>query len=395
MMRRRSLNILVLVLIAHPAMSQDTVKIDDTNSASIPLASAGGWVLRPDGETLIVSSPTTAELVYINTSEDKEIKRVKVDFQPAALALRGASLFAVAKGASMLYVLDAETGKVKKEIRVPGAKLSSLACHPANGPLFATNESYQVLAINTELGKVSKTPAEGNFLAVDPVRGDYLYTGTQKPMRDSLVLSRGPGNTVRVGVARSIRNSTVVKYAVKPKELKPMGVLGNAAINGREVAVSRDGKKLAVVGAGGFQGEDGKRSYSIGIFDAADLNTQLGQVETGAFPAGVAFHPALDIGVAEKSGGTLCLFNARSFTIDKTIEVSAKGPANPQSGVLLFGGRGTKLVYYLGGGNTPARAARARSAKAPAKQAGLYLIPHELTDEQKADLAKAFPAAKG
>jgi len=181
-------------------------------------------VLYPDGETLIVSSPETAELIAIDTSHDKEIKRVKVSFRPTALALRGPSLYAVGKGSSLLYVLDAQTGQAKKEIRVPGATLAQLACHPTSGPLFAAKDRYEILAVDTETGKVEKTEAEGNFLAVD-LKGEFLYTGTQKPMKDILVLSRGPRKSVRVGVAKTNVNSSVVKYSLKyhPESGAPRG----------------------------------------------------------------------------------------------------------------------------------------------------------------------------
>src|SRR5436305_2038127 len=155
-MRVSTCALLMLGLLALPAVAADET-LDDSNSTSIALPTLGGWVLAPDGETLIVSAPQNAELIYIDTTEAKELKRVKVDFQPGALALRSPSLFAVGKGSSLLYVLNAETGKVKKEIRVPGSKLARLVAHPSNGMLYATNDQYEVVAINVESGRVSKT----------------------------------------------------------------------------------------------------------------------------------------------------------------------------------------------------------------------------------------------
>ena len=320
-------------------------------------------MLSPDGETLIVSSPKTAEIIYIDTSQDKEVKRVKVNFQPAALALRGPSLYAVGKGSSLLYVLDAQTGQPKKQIRVAGAKLAQLACHPSSGPLFAANDRYEILAVDTETGKVEKTVAEGNFLAVDP-KGEFLYTGTQKPIKDILVLSRGPRRSVRVGVAKTNVNSSIVKYSLKSKEMEPVAVNGNPVQNGRMLAVSPDGQKIALVGGGGMVGGDGKRIYAIPVLDTSDLETQLGQVETGAYPAAVGFHPVLELGVAEKSGGSreLLLFDAKSLAPIKTMEFTTRGGARSDSGLLTFGGRGTKLVYYHPDSNAPSGRSSSRAA---------------------------------
>jgi len=393
----------LLLALAVVARAEGDINLDAANSATLILPALGGWVLSPDGDTLILSSPKTAELIYIDTSHDKEVKRVKVKFQPTALALRGPSLYAVGKGSSLLYVLEAQTGKAKKEIRVPGAKLAQLACHPTSGPLFAANDRYEILAVDTETGKVEKTVAEGNFLAVD-LKGEFLYTGTQKPIKDILVLSRGPRKSVRVGVAKTNVNSSVVKYSLKSKEMEPVAMNGSPVQNGRMLAISPDGQKIALVGGGGMVGGDGKRIYAIPVLDTSDLETQLGQVEIGAYPTAVAFHPVLELGVAEKGGGSseLMLFDAGSLAPIKTMDFKTGGGGKSDSGLLTFGGRGTKLLYYHPESGAPPRrsAARAGSRRAqpaagPDHEGRLYLIPLELTDDQKAALAKSFPAPKG
>ncbi len=394
---------LVLALMAVPAFAQVDVNLDETNSTTLPLPPPGGWVLGPDGETLIVSSPKTAEIIYIDTSAEKEIKRVKVKFQPAALALRGSALYALSKGSSLINVLDAQTGQSRKQIRVPGEKLARLACHPATGPLYATNDQYEVIAIDTETGKSEKTEAQGNFLAIAP-KGDFLYTGTQKPIKDVLVLSRGPRRSVNVGVTKTNINSSIIKYSLNGKKIEPVAMKGNASINGRALALSADGQKIAMVGAGGLQGKDGKRTYAIPVYDTGDLETELGQVETGAYPSDVSFHPVLDLGAAEKFGGDkkLLLFDASSLVVSKSMAIKTRGGPASDAGLLTFGGRGTKLIYYPSGSNAapPRRLAGAElalrgSGSGQDQQGLLYLIPLELTDDQKAELAKAFPASKG
>ena len=400
-MRRVVIAPLLFALATVPALAQVDVKLDETNSTKLPLPAPGGWVLSPDGETLIISSPKTAEIIYIDTTKEKEVKRVKVKFQPAALALRSSSLYAVAKGSSMLYVLDAQSGQSKEQIRVPGETLVQLACHPSIGPLFATNDQFEVFALKTGYSKLEKTEAQGNFLAVGP-KGDFLYTGTQKPIKEVLVLSRGPRNSVNVGVAKTNINSTIVKYSLKAEKMEPLAMKGNAAINGRALAVSADGQKIALAGGGGMQGKSGKHVYAVAVYDTGDLETQLGQVETGAYPSNVSFHPVLDIGVAEKSGGDreLVLFDASSFAVIKTMAFKTRGGAASETGLLAFGGRGTKLIYYPPGipvapRNSPGRAgSRARSGAGQDQQGQLHFIPLELTEEQKAELAKAFPATK-
>ena len=94
---------------------------------------------------------------------------------------------------SFLFELKQEGPRLDSTIKIPDSKPIRLACHPSKGPLFVSTDSYAVLAINSETGRVTPTPAQGNFLAVDPANGEYLYTGTQKPIHEMLVLRRGPG----------------------------------------------------------------------------------------------------------------------------------------------------------------------------------------------------------
>ena len=44
-----------------------------------------------------MSSPSSAELIFINTSDNTLIKKLKVDFQPGPLALHGTSLCVMAR----------------------------------------------------------------------------------------------------------------------------------------------------------------------------------------------------------------------------------------------------------------------------------------------------------
>ena len=362
--------------------------------------------MSDDHETLIVSSPSSAELIFINTSDGTVIKKLKVDFNPA-LALHGSSLCAIGKGSALVYCIDPKTGKIKKTIKIPDSKPIRMACHPTKGPLFVTTDSYAVLAINSETGRATPTPAQGNFLAVDPANGEYLYTGTQKPIHANASAQARAGNSVQANVARTNQNSFLAKYAIQSKGLKPLTINPDAVVNGRELAVSPDGKKVAIVGGGGVQGDNGKRVYAIPFYETADLDTQIGQVETGAYPKNVCFHPVLELGAAEKSDGELTLFNTRSLAPVKTIPPPPRSGTSTEAILLTFGGRGTKLVYYhagTGSGQTarPTRtrvrgkaAAAAAPATAVAKDHGeLVLIPLELTDEDRAVLAKTDKPTK-
>src|SRR5262249_22405015 len=135
----------------------------------------GGFVLTPDLVTLILSQPAQAQLLYIDTVDERITKRVDLDFQPTALALQGDTLFAAAKGSALIYALDAKTGAVKKRLNSGGEAIRQLACHPQRGRLYATSNDNSVYSINPATGDVVKTVARGDFLAVDQVSGGSVY----------------------------------------------------------------------------------------------------------------------------------------------------------------------------------------------------------------------------
>ena len=58
----------------------------------------GGWVMTPDNVKLILSVPSRAELVILDTTADKERKRIELDFKPSKLAIQGDTLFAAVQG---------------------------------------------------------------------------------------------------------------------------------------------------------------------------------------------------------------------------------------------------------------------------------------------------------
>jgi hypothetical protein len=345
--------------------------IDPSSTPSIPLPSVAGLALLPDDVTLVASSPQGTELVCLDSAAGQITKRFKVEFQPGALAVQGKTLFASAKGSAAVYAIDPQTGRVLREFKVPGAPVLQLACHPQKGPIFAANSDQEVLAIDPVGGGVTKTEAKGTYMAVDPIRGATLYTSYQPRRRTMIQAQRLSRRQVHVNVTPIGDRAVLTKNAVQGNGARQVIFNPNGVINAHALAISPDGARVAMVGGGGWrpQGAGSGGGYVIPLFDTADVKTALGQVEVGAYPEYVAFHPALDLGVAEKSGGELLLFNSKSAATIRTWAI-AGAPAHNSAHVLAFGGRGCKLLYYVPG-STPAQDGR------------LYLIALPLTDRDK------------
>ena len=326
--------------------------------SSIKVAGVGGAVLLSDNQTLVVSITPEATLLYFDTAAEKELKRVELDFKPTALALQGDKLFAGAAGASAVHVLNPDTGKEVKVIKIPGEPIQELACHPEKGLLYATTTGSVILGFDLEKGLTYKTPVKGQMLAVDPVDGNFVYAGIQKPIKDTLVFEEH-GSRTTLSMRKANERALLLKYAVHGKNLKLVAVNDNAAINGRRIALSPDGKLIAMAGGGGWQSKSyRKRVYGVPVFETSNMVTQAGLVETGPYPGGVAFHPVLKLGVAYHAPQPeVIVFSTKSFAKKESLKLPKSGDPIASLAYLGFGAKGTKVVYALAAGPGPNGAA--------------------------------------
>jgi hypothetical protein len=312
-------------------------------------AALGGSTVSPDNTTLVVALTTKAELVYIDTVAGKETKRIKVEFQPTEIAWGDKVIFAAQKGSGQVHILDADTGK---ELAVAKAGSSVRNLVTVKGVCFASTDNREVHAIDSK-GASTKADAQGTFIAADP-RGAFVCT-------------------VIDGKART----DLMKYTVDGTKLKHVATLqgktGASLINVRAVRVGYEGKLAGVVAGGGWADVDRKRHYGVPMYDADDMKTQLGDLETGPYPSACTFHPALPLVFAstDKAGA---IYNAKGLLPGQKVTAPGNGTLN----VAAFVGQGQKLA--LG------------SSDAGKDKGVLKLIKLELTKEQEDDLKKTFPS---
>ena len=344
-------------------------------AAYFPIKGFGSAIVAPDGVTLIVSLPDTAQIVYFDTVLDKELKKVEVDFKPSALAIQGKTLFVSAKGSSSVYALDLETGKQKKEYEIPGNAVSRIACHPVKGLVYASVAGYDVYSIEPDTGKVTKTAATGNFIAVDPVKGDFVYTGVQPPLDNGFKIRVGPDGSFTVFRDLWGVRALIMKFAVAGKDLKFVEAQKNASVNGYMMHLTPDGKRVMIPGGGGWRPTDGGNSggYVTAAFSTENLSKMSGQAPHAC---SIAFHPVLNLGICNHQGRDLELINGKSFVVRQKIVVS-KGGAGDNPDLLAFAGKGTKVVLF--NGENPANPVE-----------GLHFIPIELTSDERSQLEKIY-----
>lgn len=353
----------------------------DGGILEVALPPLGGWALASDGLTLAVSIPSEGALAWFDTESGRETRRVRTDFRPGSLVFQDKTLFVSAVGSSLVYGLEASSGKVLKEIKVPGEPIVFLAAHASKGPLFASNAREEVVVIEPSGGSVKKTTARGRFLAVDPKSGAFLYTGRTSPNEFDVEVEKNADGSSTWYFDNWGYRSMIRKYAIGSAGLKQVAVNDNTAVNGRAMHLSPDGARIAMAGGGGWRGKrGGGGGYTIAVYDAADATTMLGQVDLGAYPENIAFHPVLNVGAALKSEGELHLFNAKSLVTFSKQSISGAPRGFNEPGWLTFGGRGTRLVYWQMG------------ASYEGKPGKLYFIPLELTRADRDLLQKAYGA---
>lgn len=309
------------------------------------LPSLGDMVMAADHKTLVVSVPSAAQLVYYDTLTDKELKKVDVEFQPSFLAAQGKKLFVATKGAATVHVLDLESGKELKVIKLAGAPIESLACHPDKGLVYASNGNLDVYSIDPATGKATRTRAKGQKLAVDPVDARAVYTGTSNPAKNVAIVQELPGKVLKIQMVKGTVRCLLLKFTPNGADLKCVAANDNAGSGAAQFSIRRDGQAIAMAGPYRVPGKG--ISHSIAVFDTSDLTTLKGQLEGRTFPRAICFHPQLDL-VAVLRGpirGDIEVYSAKSFVKKESFKLPEL-TMFPYT--MVFGGNGTKLISARG-----------------------------------------------
>jgi hypothetical protein len=423
---------------APPQVAKLEARVLGDPENSLPLPGISSWALLPDGVTLVVALPDQARLAYVDTAAEKELKRVDLPFKPDRLAVQGKRLFASVQGASLVHVLDLDSGAGRKEIEVPGGFVMNMACHPERGPVYLVmSEQNTIYTLNPDSGSTAMAGfyglvslsfpaphspairARAQHLAVDPHNGNTFFGAYSNGF-----------DKWHEGVHEQAYGQGLEKYRVRGKvepypgemlgmrrvdsvppgrfqPLERVGLNGSAVPVANEpggfypVRVSGDGKRVGVVGRG-----------EILLLGADNINFRAGTAKRAA-ASDLAFHPVLDLmaveagnlGSGQDRWSELHFFNGKSLTHITQVNVNSGPLAGSPQGcrLLTFGARGTKLCYYdwLRGGRlcffplTLPRADRAVLANATHAEVRAFQVPGALEGESLKVVGKSgdFPVA--
>jgi hypothetical protein len=257
-------------------------------------------------------------------------------------------LFVAQKASGRVHVLDANSGK---ELGAGNASGPVRNLAVVKGLCFASTSNREVYVINAK-GTVTKTSAQGTFVAADP-RGAFVCT-----------------------VIDGRATTDVTKYTVSDTKLSAAGTfrsLRASLINVQGVAIGPDGKQFGVVAGGGWTDLERKKHYGVPLYSTEDMKSQLGEMETGPFPAGCVAHPVLPLMFACNNNEG-AVFSTKSYAAGQKFTVARK-TTDPRSPCFLaFVGQGTKLAWGTSNADTGV----------------LKFYDLELSADQQAELKKAF-----
>ena len=366
----------LLAVLLVTASLKSALAADPIEGTMIPLPAPRGWVMLPDGVTLIVSQPNKGQLVFFDTIEEKETHRWELDFKPMAMVVQGDTLFVGVQGASVVHALDLKSGQSKREILLGGDAVANLACHPSKGLIYASTETLQIYSIDPRDGSATKTNAMGNFLVIDPVNASAVFTGTSPPRDEEEIIIKGlPGNRIKIYWDQWGTRAFILKYAVEGRNLRLVSSQKNAAVNAYTLNITPDGKKVMMTSGGGWrppvEGGTGG-GYICAAFSSDNLDSRVGEAPSGT---NMAFHPVLNLAVLNHAGRDIEFFNPKSLVGMKKFSVAPGADARPF--LITFGGKGTKVILWNGDNTANPRE-------------GLHFLPIELTNAERAELQKAY-----
>ncbi len=99
----------------------------------IEFPKVAGWCLTPDNVTLVLSIPSQAQFIFVDTVAGKESRRLDLDFKPGPIALQGDLIYAAGEGTTLVYAVDFQTGTIKQEYKLPAEPARAIACHNKQG----------------------------------------------------------------------------------------------------------------------------------------------------------------------------------------------------------------------------------------------------------------------
>ena len=187
--------------------------------------------ISPDGQTVYVTNSLDGGISAISTADGKIKKRLMFTernkegfpFGAREILLHDGLLYVGGVGdPAVIWVVDAETLKLKTRIKNTGKWMTGLLWSAQTDRLYAANGGGEILVINPHSNKIEKRwkplgdkPALLLNMAEDPATGRLFVTDNSKA-KTTLVLNIRTGETIK---QLDVGDSLAVKFNAKRNEL--------------------------------------------------------------------------------------------------------------------------------------------------------------------------------
>ena len=187
--------------------------------------------ISPDGQTVYVTNSLDGGISAISTADGKIKKRLMFTernkegfpFGAREILLHDGLLYVGGVGdPAVIWVVDADTLKLKKTIKNAGQWVTGLLWSAQTDRLYAANGGGEILVINPHSNKIEKRwkplgdkPALLLNMAEDPATGRLFVTDNSKA-KTTLVLNIRTGETIK---QLDVGDSLAVKFNAKRNEL--------------------------------------------------------------------------------------------------------------------------------------------------------------------------------
>ncbi len=213
----------------------------------------------------------------------REERTLSIGSACTAMGLSRAGLAVGVSGISSVWLLDPNTLKVLRRVRVLGA--NDLAASPALLNVYVTQEGGGMSVVDLGEGKVaaqlSAQAVRRGGGAVKKAADADLLEGFRLPR----VTSDGKYLLCADASAWGGENSGLHRFRINQNDLIYEEAGPVVGANAGRVEVSDDGSYVAIVAGGGNTG----RGYVTNIYRVTDLATPVVAVESGAYPRALAF----------------------------------------------------------------------------------------------------------
>ena len=139
---------------AIPLAGVPNVLADEERGKDPVFPGIGGWVVLPDGETLVIAVPERAELAYVDTVAHKELKHVTLPFKPDHLALQGDLLCVSVQGGSEIHILGVKDGAPRRQVRL-SESVEDMVCQPGRKVAVATSSGSCIFGLDAATGAIA------------------------------------------------------------------------------------------------------------------------------------------------------------------------------------------------------------------------------------------------